>query len=64
MFTWLGERIYYAYTWFWRDLLCRTEPFTYQFRRFCQSHPLGLLVTICLVQNMSTWLLFHLAGWI
>jgi len=64
MFSWLGERIYLAYTWFWRDVLCRTEPFTDQFRRICNTHPIQVLAFTCLAQNAFTLLIFHLAGWL
>ena len=28
------------YEWFWKDLLQRKEPFTFQFRRMAKAHPL------------------------
>jgi len=32
---WIGK----AYKWFWQDFLCRTEPFTFEFRRMAKKWP-------------------------
>jgi len=54
------------YKWFWRDFLCRLEPFTYQFRR--QKQAWGVVWWIVSVSGLAggigfgVWLFLHIIG--
>ena len=54
------------YRWFWEDLLRNGEPYTDQFVRISEAHPLfwhgtiGTLIGLCIVGiSFLIWLLFH-----
>jgi hypothetical protein len=36
MTNWIAK----AYYWFWHDFQCRTEPYTYEFRRMAKKYPI------------------------
>jgi len=61
-----------AYRWLWHDILCRTEPFTYTFRRQYAHHKtIWTIITIIavtalaytnlpIIAGLYTWLIIHI----
>jgi len=65
MRSWIGK----LYKWFWLDLLQRTEPFTFQFRRMSKAHPLVFWGTIAAIigsllsgLGFMAWFVLHIIG--
>lgn len=57
--NWIG-RLYY---WFWHDVLCRVEPFTFQWRRSVGQDPVWWFFLIWTSLGVGLAIIFHLAGW-
>ena len=50
------------YKWFWKDVLMRREPFTYQFRRMAKAHPILWWSGIGSFTVFWGWFILHIIG--
>ena len=59
------------YKWFWSDLMQKGEPYTRQFSRIAQAHPvfwngtIGTMIGLCVVGICFLgWLIWHVKDYI